>query len=371
MEEQKKELASDTQSRKWLITINNPEKYGYDHEKIKKILDDFKSVLYWCMCDEIGESGTFHTHLFICGKCSIRFSKIKKKFPSAHIDCCNGTAQNNKDYIKKEGKWEKDKKKETNISESFEEFGELPIERQGKRNDLDALYDMINSGMSNAEIIQADTSYIMNIDKIDRARQAIREDKSKNIFRKLEVHYIFGPAGTGKTRYVMEKYGYTNVCKITNYDSHPFDSYKGEDVLLFDEYRSQLKVGDMLQYLDGYPLNLPARYGDKVALYTKVYIVSNIPFQKQYINVQQNEWGTWGAFCRRINDCTYINKLGSYSYNIGSSGVYMLDSATMDKYIEDDKNKNSNKELIDNHIKNNITMDEIGNLEDFEEIWSL
>ena len=74
-------------------------------------------------------------------------------------------------------------------------------------------------------------------------------------------------------------------------------------MLLFDEFRSSLPFGDMLNYLDGYPLMLPSRYADKAACYTEVYLVSNIPLEKQYPNVQQEEPESWKAFQRRIHHC--------------------------------------------------------------------
>ena len=57
----------------------------------------------------------------------------------------------------------------------------------------------------------------------------------------------------------------------------------------------------MLKYLDGYPLMLPCRYGDRVACYTKVYLLSNIPMEKQYPNIQLEEPETWRAFLRRFS----------------------------------------------------------------------
>ena len=88
---------------------------------------------------------------------------------------------------------------------------------------------------------------------------------------------------------------------MTNYQRAPFDGYAGQDVLLFDEFRSSLPIADMLKYLDGYPLMLPCRYGDRVACYTKVYLLSNIPMEKQYPNIQLEEPETWRAFLRRFS----------------------------------------------------------------------
>lgn len=119
-----------TRSRKWLLTFNNPEKFGFSHDNIKAALSTIKNLGYWCMCDEIGEEGTYHTHLFIYRKDALRFETIKKKFPTAHIDYCLGTTQDNRDYIRKEGKYKNTHKAETNLRNTFDEFGECPQEEQ-------------------------------------------------------------------------------------------------------------------------------------------------------------------------------------------------------------------------------------------------
>ena len=84
----------------------------------------------------------------------------------------------------------------------------------------------------------------------------------------------------------MDKYGYSNVYAVNNY-KHPFDLYFGEYVMLFDEFSSNSSVGsiriqDMNNYLDGYPIALPARYNNKQACYKKVYIISNLDLREQY-----------------------------------------------------------------------------------------
>lgn len=73
----------------------------------------------------------------------------------------------------------------------------------------------------------------------------------------MRVEYVCGVTGAGKTRGVMEKYGYDKVFRVTDY-LHPWDSYKGQDVVVFEEFKSSLRIQDMLNYLDGYPLELPS-----------------------------------------------------------------------------------------------------------------
>ena len=121
----------DTQSRKWQLTINNPREKGFIHSVINVIMrDNFKSVIYYCMADEIGQNGTYHTHLFLCGRSGIRFSTLRNKFPGAHFEMCNGTAQENMEYVSKTGKWQNHEKSETRVDGTFEEHGEMPIERK-------------------------------------------------------------------------------------------------------------------------------------------------------------------------------------------------------------------------------------------------
>ena len=91
------------QSRKWQLTINNPQDHGMTHDEIIDRAQKFNPS-YMCLADEIGEQGTYHTHVFFCSSSPMRFNTVKKRFPTAHIDKAYGTAQENRDYIRKEGK---------------------------------------------------------------------------------------------------------------------------------------------------------------------------------------------------------------------------------------------------------------------------
>lgn len=296
-------MNNNTRCRKYNITINNPIEHGYSHEKIKEILST-SNYIYFCMCDEIGTEGTYHTHIYVYFENAVYFSTLKKRFCTAHIEQAKGSSQENRDYIRKEGRYIDSDKKETNIIETFEEYGEMPLDKKAKNKSVsEDVYDMLESGCTVAEIIRRHPSYATKTSSLEQARQTILEEKFENIRREVETFYIYGDTGTGKTRSIMDKYGYSNVYKITNYE-HPFDGYKDEDIILFDEYRSSLPIGDFLQYLDCYPCRLPARYHDKVACYTKIFIISNIPLSQQYKNIQIEQPQTYNALIRRISEIT-------------------------------------------------------------------
>lgn len=293
-------MANSKKARKYQLTFNNPVEHGFTHECINETMKQI-NWLYYCLCDEIGESGTSHTHLFFCCENAITQKRIEKLFPSVHREIARGTCQQNRDYVRKEGKYLNSEKKETNIISTFEEYGKMPLDKSTKNETVsEQVLEMIENGCSNAEIIRAFPSYTTKISHLDKTRQTLLEEEHKNNWRDVDVTYIHGETATGKTRYVMEKYGFSNVYKTTDY-KNPFDNYAGQDVILFDEFRSSLPLSDMLQYLDGYPCSLPARFANKVACFTKVYIVSNIDLSKQYPNIQIEDNKSWNAFVRRIN----------------------------------------------------------------------
>ncbi|MBE6838167.1 MAG: replication protein [Ruminococcus sp.] len=305
----------DSRSRKWLVTINNPLEKGYTREVIKEKLSLFKGCIYWCASDEIGgEEHTPHTHIFFYCENAVKFSTVKERFEGGHFDMCKGTCAQNRDYVFKQGKHAKTEKAETSIEGTQEEFGEMPIERQGQRNDLADLYDMILQGMTDDEIIENCPNYMFNLDKFDKIRQMLRSKVYSNTLRNVKVTYIYGTAGSGKTRAIYEKYGFKEVYRVTDYQ-HPFDNYNGQSVLVFEEFRSSLKIQDMLSYLDIYPLELPSRYNNKVACFETVYIVSNISLSEQYPHARDEEIETYKAFLRRIGAVIFFNNDNVYYYN--------------------------------------------------------
>lgn len=298
---------SDTRSRKWQLTINNPTEHNLEHNTIKEYLSNLDNLIYWCMCDEIGgKEKTYHTHVYIHLKNAIRFSTLKSMFTTAHIEKANGTAIQNKDYILKQGKYADTEKESTNLKDTFEEMGIVPEESQGKRTDLIEIFEMAKDGIKTVDILSEYPSALLYIDKIEKVRTEIQREKFKNTFRKLDVTYIYGKTGAGKTRYVMDSFGYENVYRVTDY-KNMFDSYSMQDVIIFEEFRSSVHVKDMLSYLDGYPIDLPCRYSNKVACFTKVFIISNIDLLAQYTDIQRKEVETYRAFLRRINKIIYFD----------------------------------------------------------------
>lgn len=291
----------NVQRNSFLITINNPKDYGCEHVAIKeKLIVNFTTLKYFCMADEIGEKGTYHTHIYVCFSSRVRFKTLKRHFPEAHIDIAHGSAESNFEYVSKTGRWEDTEKAETRVEGTFEEWGTFPRQK-GKNLDMQELYEMVKSGYSNADILAINNDYILQIDKLDKLRTMLLTERYKNTRRlDLQVIYISGTTGMGKTRRVLDQHGDSNVYRVCDYE-HPFDGYACQPVMCFDEFRSQIRLSDMLQYCDIYPIELKARYSNKFACYDTVYIVSNWSLEEQYEQVQSDNPESWQAFLRRIH----------------------------------------------------------------------
>lgn len=289
------------------LTINNPMEHDMSHERINEILQkEIKPTVYYIMCDEIGgKDGTYHTHIYVVFRNPVRFSTLKRRFPTAHIEKAYSTHENNINYVQKSGKWKNTEKGATTVSNTLEEYGTRPIDGTGTNALLVELYALIKDGYSNYEILEQNSDLIIFFDKIDRIRLTLNMEKYKTCWRTLDVCYIYGKTGAGKSRSVMEEHGYENVFRVTDY-VHPWDTYEGQDVVVFEEFSSSIQIQKMLNYLDGYPLKLEARYSDKSACYTKVYILSNTSLEQQYPNVKMEQRETWKAFIRRINRVIYF-----------------------------------------------------------------
>lgn len=306
-------MENNTQARKWTLVINNPLEAGLDHAAIREILHRF-APSYFCMADEIATTGTYHTHIFLLAPSPIRFSTIKNRFPTAHIEKAYGSAKANRAYILKEGHWADTDKAETSVSGTFEEWGDLPAEKEEAAPEMFKLIQDLRAGKSVMEIIEDNPKLAFRIREIETLRQAILEEKYSAENRALEVTYLYGASGTGKTRGIFEKHDRKSICRITDYGGRNgvrFDAYHCQDVLVLEEFHSQIPISAMLNYLDIYPLTLPARYTDRIACYTKVYITSNIPLEEQYRDIQRYQMETWRAFLRRVQNVIEYLRDGS------------------------------------------------------------
>lgn len=290
-------MIKQQQFRRVMITINNPLEKGLTREILKSKIQELKSTVYYAICDEIGAEGTPHCHIAIFFRSPVRWQTIQKKFEGGHIDILRGTPKEVRDYIMKEGKFALSEKKLTSVEGSFEEWGELPNNLQGKRSDLDFLYQQIKDGASDYEILEGNPQYLRHINLIDKARLAVAKEAATSEYRPVTVTYIYGNHGVGKTRFVLETYD--SLFRVTRY-KHAYDNYARQSTVFFDSYYNGFPLSDLLQYTEGYTTELDCRYCNKLSNWDTVVIASTKPITDQYKDEQYNDRDAWRTFLRRV-----------------------------------------------------------------------
>ncbi len=294
----------DSVSKSWFAVFNNPENHGYfgnpeeicEQLKSEWIADSSTRSGAWCYC--VSADGLHHIHMVLEDKKAMRWSAIKKTYAvGMHFKATRGTKEQAEDYIYKRGVFEE--KGEEVLYTCV--FGEIKG-KQGQRTDISVIYDLIKSGCSDFEILEIEPGCMKYLDKISACREIIRYEEFKNKRRlDMRVEYWYGVPGSGKTSGVLNLYGDANVYIISDYQ-HPWDNYKGQDIVLFDDFDyTKIDIQQLLRWLDVYPLQLPCRYNNKTACYTKVFFTSNLAFDAMYMYVQRETPLIWEAFCRRFH----------------------------------------------------------------------
>jgi len=282
----------------WIITIPYKDIEPWDDNRLELHLQQLKNIQYYAFqLEKSNNTELLHHQVYLYFGLRVSFITLKEYFPKAHLEARKGTHKQALEYVTKT---------DTRANPT-RTWGNEP--KQGERNDLADIIDLIEQGFTLQQIMLLHPgNYLRYRNNIEHALQNYKERIVENQFRKLTVTYVYGKTGVGKTSTIMKHYGFNKVYRVTDY-KHPFDTYQGQEIIIFDEFHSQIKIESMLNLLDGYPLRLPARYNDKVAQYTKVYIISNVTFDKQYPNIQKYSKETYDALLRRINYQFDINQL--------------------------------------------------------------
>ena len=286
-------------ARGYLLTI--PLYYNGDRVKIRYIVDNFKKFDYFVFQVEKGvETGYKHYQLYLEHSKRVSFSTLKNIVPFAHIERREGTKKDAFEYCTKQ---------DTRLHGPFE-FGERPSFQDTNeviRSKKEMLLADVMKGKSDIELLVAYPT-IFSQKLVNEYRKIL----GINLFtqnRDVVCTYITGVAGSGKSSYIRRKYGNENIYVVSDYERDPFGGYVGQNVIVFEEYRSQFPLSVFLQYLDIYPLQLPCRYSNVAARYTKVYVISNWDFNQQYFNCDTFDRK---AFARRFKYYLNVTKEGIF-----------------------------------------------------------
>lgn len=266
---------------------------------------------YGALC--ISADGAKHVHLAISFDKAKRVNQVAKLLGNAHTEPMRGTKEQAQDYIEKRGK--------------FEEKGEKILayigskasmkDNSGDRIDLQMIREDVQNGVLNASTFN---EYIFTRARTESQARAIESAYNRVMgimggqMRKVEVIYVEGETGSGKTRGAYTRYKDVFRASVSDRTSFPFNGYHGERVLLLDELRpNQFKPAELFQILDGYPMTVDIKGGKFPAMWTTVLITTAMPMDDWYRSKddQQGQDNNRKQFERRIT-CHYQARDGEW-----------------------------------------------------------
>lgn len=256
-----------SRKRNWCFTNYDPEAKFllWNH------IDDLpSSIAYICWQDEICPStNRLHQQGYAEFRESTRIGTVKRLLgcESIHLEGRVGTAEQAREYCKKE---------ETGVEGSFKELGIFSKSRQGTRNDLEEITEMLREGRTVDEITDLfGPSYIRYHRGIENLNSRFRKRAIPG-WRSVQVFVLWGDTGIGKTRLVHELFGpKVFTLAAEKGDRVWWDGYEGERVLLIDEFYGWVPYGTFLQITDGYRVRLPIKGSHTYSAWNVVVITSN------------------------------------------------------------------------------------------------
>lgn len=221
------EVAGNTRpplkSRGWFVTLNNPS----EAEELAFASEPTEYSIFQIEC---GEEKTVHLQGFLYYKHARGWPKLT--LPRGHFEKARSIADSIA-YCSKA---------ETRVRGPYEK-GTRP--QQGVRTDLKVLGARVLAGASLADIAkdspEAVIKYSKGLEILIGLSTAERKEKPS-------VVWVWGPPGSGKTRWVHERHASLYIKDGTQW----WNGYSNQDAILIDDFDGKWPVRDLLRLLDRY-----------------------------------------------------------------------------------------------------------------------
>lgn len=175
-----------------------------------------------------------------------------------HVEPCKGNVKHNVDYCQKEG--------------DFREWGQRPA--QGARLDLEAAAEAVRSGKSSVDDVAMEQPMVFH--QFGRTLSRIEDIMQRKKFRTQMTQglWIWGATGVGKSHTVMADYS-PETHYIKALEDQWWDGYKGQPIVILNEFRGQIRFGELLDLCDKYPKTVKIRNREPVPFLAQKLIVTS------------------------------------------------------------------------------------------------
>lgn len=317
---------ADTISRSWFAVFPNPEQHGYTgtpEEIVEKLKNEWIAGNqfrkgWWGYC--ISAKGLPHIHMVLEDSCSCRFSKVKKAYPTAHLEPTKGSKKQVLQYIRKESPYE-EKGERVLVYTSYGNIEGNKRYAVSNLNDTLAMIEMlIEEGLTPNQIMSEDIRLRREENLIRKCYFAKRYRETPPM-REVKVFWHCGNSGCGKSySYIelCEKYGDDSIYFFSDYANRGvggFDGYNGEPCLFMDELKKDsLPFELLLTITQGYRAQIHCRYSNCFMLWQEVHITSIFSPEEIYegmVSKENQQKDTINQLLRRITSFIYHYKDGN------------------------------------------------------------
>lgn len=247
-------------SRAWIFTINNPTESDLPTLEWK----DARYVVYQ---KEQGAEGTSHYQGYVQFTGQKRLSALRKLNGRAHWEPRRGSHEQAREYcMKEEGRLEQPVELGTPVT-------------QGSRTDVAQLHEMaMNLKMPIIEIASEVTETYYRYHKaVDRVRALAVPQRSW----KTEIHWYWGPTGTGKSHKAFSEAQDPYVHNMSN--GKWFCGYEGQEDVIFDDMRKDtFKYHELLRLFDKYQMKVEIKGGMTNWCPKRIFVTTCSPPEQMY-----------------------------------------------------------------------------------------
>jgi len=298
-------------TKDWIFTLNHPE----EPLDLQPCIDD-GTLIYATYQLEVGSNnGQLHYQGYIEGARRFRLTQVRNLAPGlrrAHFEPRRGSRQEAKEYCEKE-----ESRCTSAILECLNltswnirtEVGTWRTCSQGARNDLLSIKTDLDAGVDEKTI--ADNHFNQWV-RYHKAFREYKRIKCPNRAWQTETHVLYGPTGTGKSKWAVEQF----PGAYWKQRSQWWDGYDGQSVVVLDEFYGWIPFDLLLRLADRYPLLVETKGGQTTFLANKIIITTNkLPAQWYKDNYFE-------ALKRRVTKWHYLPELGVHTEHDDYADAY-------------------------------------------------
>lgn len=298
-----------TKSRNWVFTLNNPTgNEEFSHYQLKMLIAN----------KELGAQGTPHYQGYTEWNNPVPLTTCRSMLPQAHWEVRKGSQKEAilyclKDYLKEDQSPEVLYGDET--LQGLEQFGLLTVgvdkEKKlldyistlsaGKQSKLLNLKRCIDEGMREVDLWEEDFETMV---RHHRALNSYKLVKVTPRSHPMEVIVIYGPTGTGKSRWCAENFPNAYWKQLGKW----WDAYAAHEEVVIDEFYGWLQWTTLLRLCDRYPMMVETK-GGQVQFTAKTIVFTS--------NTEPSKWYNdkyFDAFKRRVTKWVHMSAENNHMF---------------------------------------------------------